>query len=116
MSLVLPMNLLILSLSLSRRPVWSPSPLGQLPTREDPYKHFAALNIAKEKFEKFLLCPATQKSYQTGKYAFLDFYKRFQVWRLGSVYPTNETILCYFAPFLAKTVQHSTIKTYLVAV
>lgn len=62
------------------------------------------------------MAPTTKQSYKTGQDAFQQFCTQFQVWKLGPIYPTNEITLCYFATFLAKTVQHSTIKVYLAAV
>ncbi len=68
-----------------------------------------------QNFASFSLAPATVKSYQTAFETFKSFCEKFDVWRQGSIDPADETLLCYYATHLAKTVRHDTIKNYLAA-
>lgn len=68
------------------------------------------------KFASYSLAPATKLAYQTGENKFLQFCNHFRVEQYQPIIPASETILCYFAVYLARTVKHDTIKAYLTAV
>ena len=90
--------------------------MGKQFTRTDTHQHFAALRELKTNFNEQSLAVATKKTYMTGEQQFFQFCELFRVHELGNILPTTEDILCYFATFLAQSVQHGTIKSYLAAV
>ena len=59
------------------------------------------------------LAKNTQKAYSAGEIQYLNFCRGFQV---NPVIPATENVLSHFAVFLARTVKHTTIKSYLFGV
>ena len=63
------------------------------------------------------LASSTPSSYTSGQKRFYEFCTQLgKIHPSGSPCPADEWTLCFFATFLASTVQHSTIKVYLSAV
>ena len=57
---------------------------------------------------------STHSTYLSGQKKFYDFCTQFgKIHQSGSPWPTDDWTLCLVAKFLAKSVQHSTIKVYL---
>ena len=52
----------------------------------------------------------------SGEKQFLNFCYQFHLHKTGPILPTNETVLIYFAVFLAQNVTPGTVKVYLAAV
>ena len=68
-------------------------------------------------FRQFPVLPDdTHKTYSSGEKQFKKFYYQFHLYKHVPLLPTTETILIYFAVFLAKTLNPDTIKVYLAAV
>ena len=59
------------------------------------------------------LAENAKKAYLAGEKQYIKCCQSFQV---DQVVPTNESTLCYFVVFVARTVKHSTIKSYLAGV
>ena len=63
------------------------------------------------------LASSTRNSYASGQRKFYDFCHQLgKIHSSGSPCPADEWTLCLFATFLARSVQHTTIKVYLSAV
>ena len=79
----------------------------------NPSMHFQPLIPDLCNYMDMSLAENTKKAYQAGEKQYIHFCQSFQV---NQVVPTNENTLCYFVVFLARTVKHSTIKSYLAGV
>lgn len=78
-----------------------------------PSRHFEPLNTELHNYVDMSLAENTKKAYLAGEKQYNNFCQSFKV---NQVVPTTENTLCYFAVFLARTVKHSTIKSYLCGV
>ncbi len=90
--------------------------MGRSISAETSHGHLATMNRDLNLYLSNSLASNTKKSYSAGEKQFLNFCFGFKLHELGPILPASEAVLCYFAVFLAKSVKHATIKSYLFAV
>ncbi len=90
--------------------------MGRCFTAANPAAPFGTLNPLLQTFNNLSLAESTKACYRSGVKQFYEFCHGFKVHDFGPILPTNETTLCYFVTYLAKTLKLDTIKTYLAAV
>lgn len=77
---------------------------------------FASLVPNLQYFASNSLAENTKRAYATGINQYKKFFYGFKLQKHRRLLPSNEVTLCYFAVFMAKSVKHDTIKSYLAAI